>query len=63
MICISVGLLIIFTTSIFVVKDYFGLEIQTLIEEATLLKEYIFYNASYHFSDWGQYPGNIDADY
>jgi hypothetical protein len=38
-ICASVGLLIVFTTSIFVAKDYFGLKIATLIEEATLLKE------------------------
>jgi hypothetical protein len=39
MICISVGLLIIFTTSIFVAKDFYGLKIKELIDEATLLKE------------------------
>lgn len=39
-ICVSVGLLIIFTTSIFVAKDFFGNQIKDLIDESTLLKEY-----------------------
>lgn len=39
MICVSVGLLIIFTTAIFVAKDYFGLKVKTLVEDASLLKE------------------------
>jgi hypothetical protein len=39
-ICVSVGLLIIFTTSIFVAKDFFGNQIRDLIDDSTLLKEY-----------------------
>lgn len=39
MICVSVGLLIIFTTAIFVAKDYFGLKVKTMIEDTSLLKE------------------------
>jgi len=41
-ICVSVGLLIIFTTSIFVAKDFFGNQIKDLIDDSTLLKEYAF---------------------
>jgi hypothetical protein len=37
--CGSLGLLIIFVTSIFVVKDFYGQKITRLIDEHTLLKE------------------------
>jgi hypothetical protein len=38
-ICASVGLLIVFTTSIFVAKDFFGDRIADLIDQASILKE------------------------
>lgn len=38
-ICASVGLLIVFTTSIFVAKDFFGDRIANLIDQASILKE------------------------
>jgi len=37
--CGSVGLLIVFVTSIFVVKDFYGQKITELVDEHTLLKE------------------------
>jgi hypothetical protein len=40
MMCGSIGLLVIFVTSIFVIDDYFSERIQKAIDEATLLKEY-----------------------
>jgi len=40
LLCASVGLLIVFVTSIFVAKDFFGKNIESLVDEATLLKEY-----------------------
>lgn len=55
-ICVSVGLLIIFTTSIFVAKDFFGNQIKDLIDDSTLLKDS-------RYADWGKFPGNIGASY
>lgn len=39
LVCGSIGLLLLFVTSIFVIKGIFQAQIDTLIDQATILKE------------------------
>jgi hypothetical protein len=42
--CAAIGLLVLFTTSIFVIKGSYQANINSLVDQATLLKEYFFYH-------------------
>ena len=63
LICASIGLLLLFFISIFVIKAVFQEHIDTLIDQTTLLKEYLYFKISYKYPTWGQFPGTVDGQY
>lgn len=46
LICASIALLLLFSTAIFVLTSLYQKQIDQLIDDATLLKEYLFYHSA-----------------